>query len=329
MFYKEIFMLKDLVKVASRLNSLGLSSEANFIDSVVRKFAGENSRGRGPERVYDETPTRFNQALPLKAETEVGYDFIDPSEWTDQPGRKGGDWGPSKETEDAERIEGRHNKQYRRRDGGHSRGHGRGASEWDSLPLSDDARDGHRSSKYPPLEYDSEGRIIFPEDRPDFSGEPVTHFRRREPTGGGGRRIHVPSEAPSSYTGDEDLVIERLAKRLSSLGLTKEARILSSIIKSAGDDLDRELEEDQDPAEWTDKQWAEYESTAGPNGNGTRDIWEATSEDRDIEGEAERAGIMAWVDARNAGLDPMNCQAAYADAKAAYRKEFGTEESEF
>lgn len=238
-------MLKDLVKVASRLNSLGLSSEANFIDSVVRKFAGENSKGRGPERVYDETPTRFNQALPLKAETEVGYDFIDPSEWTDQPGRKGGDWGPSKETEDAERIEGRHNKQYRRRDGGHSRGHGRGASEWDSLPLSDDARDGHRSSKYPPLEYDSEGRIIFPEDRPDFSGEPVTHFRRREPTGGGGRRIHVPSEAPSSYTGDEDLVIERLAKRLSSLGLTKEARTLISIVKSANDDFYADEETDE------------------------------------------------------------------------------------
>lgn len=327
-------MLKDLVKVASRLNSLGLSSEANFINSVVRKFAGENSTGRGPERVYDETPIHFNQVPPLKAETEVDYDFADPSEWSDQPGRKGGDdWVPSKETEDAERIEGRHNKQYRRRDGGHSRGHGRGASEWDSLPLSDDARDGHRSSKYPHFEYDSEGKIIFPKNEPDFSGEPVTHFRRTEPTGGGGRRIHVPSETPSSYTGDEDFVIERLAKRLSSLGLTKEARILSSIIKSAGDDLDRELEEDQDPGEWTDEQWAKYESTAGPNGNGTRDIWEATSEDiaedGDIEGEAERAGIMAWVDARNAGADPMNCQEAYADAKAAYRKEFGTEKSEF
>ena len=296
-------MLKDLVKVASRLNSLGLSSEAHFIDSVVRKFAH-------------------------KEEVE-GVD-----------------------TSEEEAFEDGRRTPYKGRDGGHKRGlredrskfkyeleelsppieEGAGEEYLEGFSyedLSNDAMDGrsHRRSKYPHLEYDSDGRIIFPEDKPDLSGDPVTHFRRTEPKGGGGRRVHVPSETPSSYTGDEDFVIERLAKRLSSLGLTKEARILSSIIKSAGDDLDRELEEDQDPGEWTDRQWGEYESTAGPNGNGTRDIWEATSEDIaedvDIEEDAERAGIMAWVDARNAGADPMNCQEAYEDAKAAYRKEFG------
>jgi len=83
----------------------------------------------------------------------------------------------------------------------------------------------------------------------------------------GRRSAYVPDESTSSYTGGlpeysgEDLEIERLAKRLASLGLTKEANILSSIVKSAGDDdLDKELEEDQDPSNWTDRQWSEYES---------------------------------------------------------------------
>lgn len=293
-------MLKDLVKVAGRLNSLGLSSEANFIDAVVRKFAHR--------------------------EEVEGVD-----------------------TSEEEAFENRRRTPYRGRDGGHKigprkkkfeysleelspppeEGEGEYLKGFSYKDLSDDAMDGRsrRRAKYPPHEYDSEGNIVFPKNEPDLSGEPVTHFRRREPTGGGGRRIHVPSETPSSYTGDEDFVIERLAKRLSSLGLTKEARILSSIVKSAGDDLDKELEEDQDPSNWTNRQWGEYESTAGSSGDGTRDIWEATSEDiakdGDIAKDAERAGIMAFVDARVAGLDPMNCQAAYEDAVAAYKEEFG------
>jgi len=225
-------MLKDLVKVASRLDSVGLSAEADFIDSVIAKFAGESS------------------------------EFIDPYEYSDQPGRKGGDFGPSKETEDAEEVERRHNKQYRRRDGGHRRGH--------REDFSDDANDArsHRRAKYPTYEYNEEGKILFPENTTDLSGEPVTHFRRKEPTVMGRRSTYIPDESTSSYTGDmpeysgEDLEIERLAKRLASLGLTKEASILSSLVKSAGDgdDLDRELEEDEDPSDWTDAQWSEHES---------------------------------------------------------------------
>jgi hypothetical protein len=307
-------MLKDLVKVANRLNSLGLSSEANFIDSVVRKFAHK-------EEVY-------------------GVD-----------------------TSKEEAFEDGRRNPYGGRDGGHKRGPRENRSKFRYNPeelsgpihdpegelsyhdLSDDADDlrSRRRSKYPPLKYDSDGRIIFPEDKPDFSGEPVTHFRREDHTGGSGRRVHVPSEIPASYTGDEDLVIERLARRLSSLGLTKEARILSSIVKSAGDDTDAPLivedtsnwtqeqwdaHLDEDPSEWTDRQWAEHESTAGSKGNGTRDIWEATSEDiaedSDILDKAHREGIMAFVDARVAGKDPMNCQAAYDDAVAAYKEEFGS-----
>jgi hypothetical protein len=311
-------MLKDLVKVASRLNSLGLSSEANFIDAVVRKFAH-------------------------KEETYGGVD-----------------------TSEAEAFEDGRRTPYKGRDGGHKVGPRRkkviynpeelsgpieegigeeflGGMSYEDL--SDDANDARsrRRAKYPALQYDSDGRIIFPEDRPDFSGDPVTHFRGEDHTGGRGRRVHVPSEAHSSHISDEDLTIERLARRLSSLGLTKEARILSSIVKSAGDDTDAPLiVEDtsnwtteqwdehlnEDPDEWTDKQWDKYESTAGSKGNGTRDIWEATSEDiaedGDILDKAHREGVMAFVDARVAGKDPMNCQAAYDDAVAAYKEEFGS-----
>jgi len=47
-------MLKDLVKVAGRLNSLGLSYEANFIDAVVRKFAGDLIQF--PKEVWQDRP---------------------------------------------------------------------------------------------------------------------------------------------------------------------------------------------------------------------------------------------------------------------------------
>ena len=47
-------MLKDLVKVASRLSSLGLSSEAHFIGAVVQKFAGDLVQF--PKEVWQEKP---------------------------------------------------------------------------------------------------------------------------------------------------------------------------------------------------------------------------------------------------------------------------------
>lgn len=36
-------MIKDLVKVATKLDSLGLKREADYIDSLIRKIAGEGS----------------------------------------------------------------------------------------------------------------------------------------------------------------------------------------------------------------------------------------------------------------------------------------------
>ena len=108
----------------------------------------------------------------------------------------------------------------------------------------------------------------------------------------------------------------KVANKLDHLGLTKEARILSSIVKSAGDDTDAPLiVEDtsnwtteqwdehlnEDPDEWTTEQWAKHESTAGSKGDGTRDIWEATSEDiaedGDILDKAHREGVIAFVNA--------------------------------
>jgi len=36
-------MVNDLIKVATKLDSLGLTREANFIDALIRKIAGEGS----------------------------------------------------------------------------------------------------------------------------------------------------------------------------------------------------------------------------------------------------------------------------------------------
>jgi len=49
-------MLKDLVKVASRLDSVGLSAEADFIDSVIAKFAHK-------EETYGEVDTSEEEAF--------------------------------------------------------------------------------------------------------------------------------------------------------------------------------------------------------------------------------------------------------------------------
>jgi hypothetical protein len=209
-------MLKDLVKVASRLDSLGLSYEARFIDAVVRKFAH-------------------------KEETYGGVD-----------------------TSEEEAFENRRRSPYGGRDGGHKRGPRENRSKFRYNPeelsgenffgefsedLSDDADD----------MFDSDGNLIDPidferevgdEDFDQYDNPEETYFRRSESVAPRrGRSVYVPSDDAND--------MQRLAKRLSSLGLTKEARILSSIVKSAGDD---DLGEDEDPSDWTDAQWSEHES---------------------------------------------------------------------
>lgn len=57
-------MLKDLVKMASKLDSLGLTKEADTIDALVRKMAGEFNDSYGSENPADH---------PLPE---------DPSDWT-------------------------------------------------------------------------------------------------------------------------------------------------------------------------------------------------------------------------------------------------------
>lgn len=42
-------MLKDLVKMASKLDALGLSKEADTIDALIRKIAGSDEDDSPPE----------------------------------------------------------------------------------------------------------------------------------------------------------------------------------------------------------------------------------------------------------------------------------------
>lgn len=191
-------MLKDLVKVASRLNSLGLSSEANFIDAVVRKFAH-------------------------KEETYGGVD-----------------------TSEEEAFENRRRSPYKGRDGGHKVGPRRKKLIYNPEELSDPTEEGEEflgGMSYddlsddaddmfdPPIDIEEE-QEIGDEGFDQYENPEETYFRRSEPVAHGrgrGRSVYVPSDDAND--------MQRLARRLSSIGLTKEARILSSIVKNANDDF--------------------------------------------------------------------------------------------
>lgn len=47
-------MLKDLVKMASKLDALGLSKEADTIDALIRKIAGSDEDDSPPEGMSQE-----------------------------------------------------------------------------------------------------------------------------------------------------------------------------------------------------------------------------------------------------------------------------------
>ena len=47
-------MLKDLVKMASKLDALGLSKEADTIDTLIRKIAGSDEDDSPPEGMSQE-----------------------------------------------------------------------------------------------------------------------------------------------------------------------------------------------------------------------------------------------------------------------------------
>ena len=234
-------MLKDLVKVASRLNSLGLSYEANFIDAVVRKFAHKEETYGGVD-TSEEEAFENRRRSPYKGRDgghKVG------------PRRKKLIYNPeelSDPTEEGEEF--------------------LGGMSYDDL--SDDADDMFDSDE----DFEQE---IGDEDFDQYENPETTYFRRSEPVGPGrGRSVYDPSgadldreleedEDPSNWTderwakyestagskgdgtrgSDDANDMQRLAKRLSSIGLTKEARILYSIVKSANDDFYSDEETDE------------------------------------------------------------------------------------
>lgn len=61
-------MLRDLVKIANRLDFLGLTAEADIIDSEIKRFAsdGNSSEGAGSEETEEKRENEFYQKLILK-----------------------------------------------------------------------------------------------------------------------------------------------------------------------------------------------------------------------------------------------------------------------
>jgi hypothetical protein len=69
-------MLKDLVKIADKLDQLGLQKEANFIDSLLRKIALEEMSkeeriGRSAEKIAKEKLEDFIHENPEATEEEI------------------------------------------------------------------------------------------------------------------------------------------------------------------------------------------------------------------------------------------------------------------
>ena len=271
-------MLKDLVKVASRLNSLGLSSEAHFIDAVVRKFAGDlvqfpkevwqHKPKMKAREIREERKRREAESNAFQRKLEEDMRLQDEEDYSSPKGRHE---YPSEEEmameEEAYRADLEERKLKRpyssdvdisSSDIGSGKGRGgrgidaynmrgdfmgskaprrsknRGISTpFDDDDFSDDADD----------MFDSDGNLIDPMDFEQeeddegfdqYDNPEETYFRRSEPVGPGrGRR--------SSYIPSDDADdMQRLAKRLASLGLIKEARTIYSIVKNAEDYLDEE-----------------------------------------------------------------------------------------
>jgi hypothetical protein len=270
-------MLKDLVKVASRLDSLGLSSEANFIDAVVRKFAGDLVQF--PKEVWQDRPKM--SAKEIREERKIQHERqleeykrqyeerlkMDEEDEENRPASK--DLYPSleemmaeEEAYKADREENMLKRPYSSgTDMGSDMGSGRGRVKTivdpfrtrDSGSLKSPSKKNRRGKPIDDFSddfsddaddmFDSDGNLIDIEEFEQGIGDEgfdqyenpeTTYFRRSEPVGPGrGRSVYVPSDDAND--------MQRLAKRLSSIGLTKEARILYSIVKSANDDyLDEE-----------------------------------------------------------------------------------------
>jgi hypothetical protein len=63
-----IMIIKNLTKVANRLDSLGLTKEADYLDSIIRKLAAEGDQG-------------ISKAL--KRESDLFFESADPTRWVD------------------------------------------------------------------------------------------------------------------------------------------------------------------------------------------------------------------------------------------------------
>jgi hypothetical protein len=64
-------MIKDLVKIANKLDSLGLKKEADFLDSLIKKMAGNSSHRINVEELSTEAPIGF---------TESRYEDLSPEQ---------------------------------------------------------------------------------------------------------------------------------------------------------------------------------------------------------------------------------------------------------
>lgn len=277
-------MLKDLVKVASRLNSLGLSSEAHFIDAVVRKFAGDLVQF--PKEVWQHKPKmkakefreekkrqqaesnafqrKLEEDMRLQDEEDgivsgpgFGYEHESEEDRIAQDQAYRADLEERKLKRpyssdvdiSSSGIGSGKGRGERGRDAYNMRGDlmgskaprrskNRGISTpFDDDDFSDDADD----------MFDSDGNLIDPMDFEQevgyegfdqYENPEETYFRRSEPVGPGrGRSVYVPSDDAND--------MQRLAKRLASLGLIKEARTLISIVKNANDDFYADEETDE------------------------------------------------------------------------------------
>lgn len=73
-------MIKELVKVASKLDALGLTKEADYLDKMIAKIAGRDGYWSASKQKFDGA-SLFAEDQDYDYFKECGYSDRDPSRW--------------------------------------------------------------------------------------------------------------------------------------------------------------------------------------------------------------------------------------------------------
>jgi len=78
-------MKGDLVKLANRLDSLGLTKEADYLDAILRKMGGEGDDLESEEGLSSEDSSSYDQMYREKTQARIDLHVNRPDSVSEQP----------------------------------------------------------------------------------------------------------------------------------------------------------------------------------------------------------------------------------------------------